>query len=522
MSKNKLIFLLFFLLLCGSLLRGNHLSGRSLWTDEFFTLFLGSGHGREMKPFLDSFALRKPPPVIKAQAFKAFLKNDRQKGIRDVTEGMLYADTHPPFYFWLMYFWMRLFGDGAGAIRSFSLICGVLAIFMAYKAGKHLLDSRTACFCALYVAICAFAVRYSQEARAYSLIMLIGLTSLFLSLRFEKDRGILDGLLFMLINAIGIYTHYFYIFIAFAQFLYYTIMHRKNSALLTRFYIFFLGSIFLLLPWVLAVAQRGYNYYLAEWIFGYPGLINKASSFFLGLIGYITVLPVSNKTISALFNTAIILLFVWMAAPAIKDMFIRYRRQCLFCLILFFLPVTGMLFIDILQCGALLRQERFWVFSFIGFIPIMGYILRYIYDRKRMIFYSFISFMAISSLWAGRMQFGPAPAAVSEWINREASSANKSAVIIYNIRSAVFAQAYYLDDDIYLAPVADKQQLEEVFQELGSSTQKIFLVRHYHRTDNSLMTQPFMQAEYSGRGFCHKKDMKRDDIGISEYVKCVL
>lgn len=516
-QKRKYIFLLLVFLATGFILRLNNLSGRSLWTDEFFTLFQSNGHGVDIKNLLGHLSHKESPVLLKASEFKTLLKFDSHKSIKDVSNSLFNTDTHPPLYFWAMYFWRNLFGDGVFGLRSFSVLMGIFSIFLTYKVGQYLFNQDAAKFCALFVSICAFSVRYSQEARAYSLIMALGLLSWLFILRMENYNKNLDAFCFALFNSIGFYTHYFYIFISVAQFAYFTVAHRQDTAKLRKFYLAFLWSILFFSPWIIALILKGYNFYLADWVFGYPGLINKIYYLFSGITRYVLIWDTSGMPLS-LFLFVGLLLFMYLASYAIKDMVTRYPEAFLFCLIMFLVPLLGMFFIDIVQHGALLRQERFWIFPFLGFIPLAGYALDYGFSKIRIAACIIVLLMLVSCVRVSRMQFGPAPEYTSIWINQE-SAGKPSAVIVYNIRSVVFAQSYYLDGGIYLIPVSDQKQLNSAIKAASNYADKIFIARHYHPSDISLMDQPFMEIDQIDSGLKFKTTIYKNDISVSEYVK---
>ena len=513
-------FSLLFLLALGLLLRMNNLSGRSLWTDEFFTLFLSSGHGVDIVNLLDGFSKKETPPLSKSQDFRLFLESDSAKHIKDVTRGLLDTDTHPPLYFWIIYIWMRVFGDGLFGLRFFSVLMGVFAVFLSYRIGNYLFNRRAAGFCALFTAISAFSVRYSQEARAYSLIMAIGLLSSLFMLRLEKHNKNSDAIWFAVFSALGLYAHYFYAFTAVGQFIYFSIANRRESLKIRKFYLTALSSLLLFSPWFIQVILKGYNFRNAEWVFGYPGLINKINNLFLGASRYILI---SDRPgiIPGLFLLAGLSFFLYIAVCGAKDMAVKYRRQLWFCLSIFAAPLSAMFLLDIIQHGALLRQERFWMFSFLGFIPLAGYFLSFGFSKNKALTSLFILLMLLSSFLVSKAQFGPAPEYASVWINKE-SGVKASAVIVYNIRSAVFAQSYYLDNGIYLLPVSDVNQLHNTVKMASGLTDKIFIVRHYHRTDASLMNQLFMEVKDIGEGFKLQTTINKDDIIVSEFTKCAL
>ncbi|MDD5561892.1 MAG: glycosyltransferase family 39 protein [Candidatus Omnitrophica bacterium] len=520
LNKERFRIVLLFIFALGLLLRLNNLSGRSLWTDEFFTLFQSSGHGVDVVKFIDDLSEKKAPPLLKPRDFRFFLQNEPARNIKDVTEGLLYTDTHPPLYFWIIYFWMRLFGDALFALRFFSVLMGFFAIFLAYRIGIRLFNQQAAVFCALFTAVTAFSVRYSQEARSYSLIMATGLLSSLFLLRLEKNNKNQDAFWFSVFTALGLYIHYFYAFLAIGHFIYFNVAHMRESAKIRRFYLAVLGSLLLFSPWLMLVVMKGYNFRNTEWIFGYPGIINKIGSIFTGISRYILIFdnPGSLPRISLLTGIAS---FIYLAIYGVSEIVVKYRRQFWFCLSIFVVPLSAMLFLDIVQHGALLRQERFWIFSFLGFIPLAGYSLSLGFSRNKKVTSLLILLMLVSSFLVSKVQFGPAPKSICRWINKEAKG-RASAVVACNMRGVLFAQSYYLDNDIYLLPVSDSRQLTDTVKIASILFDQVFIVRHYHRTDSSLINELFMETADIGGDFRPEETVSMDDISSRRFIKHAL
>lgn len=85
----------------------------------------------------------------------------------------LRRDGHPPLYYALLNGWIRLFGEGDVAVRSLSTLFGLAALaavaWVAWRRG----GPRLAAPAAAFMAVSPFAVRYSSEARMYSLLSLL-------------------------------------------------------------------------------------------------------------------------------------------------------------------------------------------------------------------------------------------------------------------------------------------------------------------------------------------------------------
>ncbi len=95
-------------------------------------------------------------------------------GVRAIWEA-LRGDVHPPFYFWLLSWWLQWFGAGEFGARFLSVLCGVGSIAALYAWGRELHLPRRACLIAIFLlAISPHAIWYSQQARMYALLVFLG------------------------------------------------------------------------------------------------------------------------------------------------------------------------------------------------------------------------------------------------------------------------------------------------------------------------------------------------------------
>ncbi len=81
-------------------------------------------------------------------------------------------DQHPPLYYMLLHFWIRLVGDGPAAVRLLSALLSTLAIPAVYCLGRRLLGPTGGVLAALILALSPFHVRFAQETRMYALLTL--------------------------------------------------------------------------------------------------------------------------------------------------------------------------------------------------------------------------------------------------------------------------------------------------------------------------------------------------------------
>ncbi len=111
-------------------------------------------------------------------------------------------------YYVLLRPWLG-FGYGEGTVRLLSVIPGVLAIPLMYGLGRKLFGERVGMIAALFLALNACAISVSQEARAYSFLVLLVLLSTYLFVRLIEEPG--SGLMFAYAMVAGLtcYFHYF-------------------------------------------------------------------------------------------------------------------------------------------------------------------------------------------------------------------------------------------------------------------------------------------------------------------------
>ncbi len=83
----------------------------------------------------------------------------------------LRQDGHPPLYYWLLHGWMSVFGEGDVAVRALSGIAGLLALPLAWEAGRRRAGTLGGLSVLGLVAITPWCVRYSTESRMYALVL---------------------------------------------------------------------------------------------------------------------------------------------------------------------------------------------------------------------------------------------------------------------------------------------------------------------------------------------------------------
>jgi mannosyltransferase len=113
------------------------------------------------------------------------------------------------FYYFLLRGWVH-FGPSEAAVRALSVIFGLLTIVVLYALATHLFDSRVGMISAMLLALHSFHIRYSQEARSYSLLVLLLVLSTYaFVLAVESPRNKRYWALYAVFSALAFYSHLF-------------------------------------------------------------------------------------------------------------------------------------------------------------------------------------------------------------------------------------------------------------------------------------------------------------------------
>jgi len=170
-----------------------------------------------------------------------------------------FSESAPPLYYALAWFWTQLTGTGEVGLRSFSALAGVATVPVAFLLGRELRDRRAGIAAAALVAVNPMLLWYSQEARAYALLVLLCTLSLLYFVRALDGGRRRDFLLWGLASGLALATHYFALFPVAAEALW--LLWRRGRGSLPGLGIVALFGL-ALAP--LAIHQMSYGH--AEWI----------------------------------------------------------------------------------------------------------------------------------------------------------------------------------------------------------------------------------------------------------------
>jgi uncharacterized membrane protein len=238
------------------------------------------------------------------------------------------SESTPPLYYVLAWGWAKLFGTGEAALRSLSALLGTATVPAAYAAARGFVSARSSLITAAFVAVSPLLVWYSQEARAYALLVLLGTLSLAFFRR-ALDRGATWLTWWVIASVLAVATHYFAVFLVAAEAGWLLLRSAERRAASKAVGVVALLTL-ALVP--LAVYQAG-HYQHTEWIANSGSLVGRAAYFVHQLV--VGVYPISSirPIVAAVPLLVLVGLFAWTER--------RERRGALLALTLGLITVAA-------------------------------------------------------------------------------------------------------------------------------------------------------------------------------------
>lgn len=347
-DKSKLFHTLLLLgwLAIGISLRFTNLGGKSASSIEISTLGFGLGHGFLQIP-LDR--------VISLDTLLSPLRFDATTSPSDVMHHLMSESNHPPLYFVLTHVWMKLFlnnGELASLWigRSLSAILGAISIPAMFGLGwlafRSLLVGQIA---AALMAVSPYGIYLAQEARHYTLTILwiiASLSCLIVAMRCIQNRTLLPfriGCVWIIVNSLGIATHYFFALVLCAEILaiggfwqkdfrlWLQSKSQKSSAIVSttinskywqRIYLVAVGTAIACLVWLPVIQSSSHNE-LTEWIatsYEIDKIWQPIPRLLAWWITMVFLLPVegTNLAVTAICGLVILLISLWVSPAVIR------------------------------------------------------------------------------------------------------------------------------------------------------------------------------------------------------------
>jgi mannosyltransferase len=183
LSHSRYTQILLALTVIGFFLRFYHLDYNSLWLDEASTL---------------TFAVKSIPEIWQATTAGEF---------------------NPPLFYWVEHV-MLVFGNSEAVLRFIPALLGFLTIPLVYIVGREFVDRNVGIITAAAFTFSPFLIYYSQEARAYSMMLFFVAAAMIFYLKALKNNKVKDWALFGILSGLAFWSHFYALVIIGALVLY--------------------------------------------------------------------------------------------------------------------------------------------------------------------------------------------------------------------------------------------------------------------------------------------------------------
>lgn len=233
------------------------------------------------------------------------------------------VDVQPPLYYWLLKLWSLLFGTSELALRSMSVFWGSVALIFGYLLIRRLFTRKAAVLGLGFMAVLPLFIRYSQEARMYTLVAAIVMIATYLLVKAMRTGRRRTWLWYGVFVALGMWTHYFTALIWLSHVVWHAIMVRQEKSPKGSFWRRFFAkewlwayglATMLYLPWLPAFVVQAVTVQAGFWI--PPVSAVTLPNFLTNILVYLD----ANETLAwiAIASFGVVVLIAWFARRVVQ------------------------------------------------------------------------------------------------------------------------------------------------------------------------------------------------------------
>jgi uncharacterized membrane protein len=258
------------------------------WVDETFTSLRISGY--TMAEFAQNTL---NGPVLTQEDLYRFQRPSSEKTVVDTVQALATeAPEHPPFYYILVRYWVKFWGNSVAVTRSFSAVVSLLsfpAIYWLcwelfedkYKGDRARFHNPVGWMAIAIVAVSPLHILYAQEAREYTLWMVTILLSSAAFLRAIRLNTALNWGLYAIALSAGFYTYPFTALVALGHGIYLAILEKlRFNKTSISYLVASLATILAFSPWLSVLSQ---NFNQASWQTENVSLVSLISGWMVNL-----------------------------------------------------------------------------------------------------------------------------------------------------------------------------------------------------------------------------------------------
>lgn len=320
MVKSKAIgsyFILGIIVLVGAAIRFANLEDKPLGIDEVITAIFSLGRSYEAVP---------TDRVVSLTSLTQLLQIEPQADCKYVIESLSRQSTHPPLFFCMMHGWLSYIQwldlSLAWKLRAFSAIWGTVAIAAVYYFNRTAVSTGAGLMAAAIMAVSPFGVYLSQEARHYSLpvvIITLALTVCWRIVKSFEQQQLNWGVWISwgLINSVAFYLHYFCLISFIAQF--FTLIVFAYSYQIRRRlwwgFIFTLTPVVGLIPWLTTLLAH-FNSPKTGWLSAPASWVAPLYQLIIGWLLMVVSFPIESQALPIQIVSSLLMFGfgIWLSA----------------------------------------------------------------------------------------------------------------------------------------------------------------------------------------------------------------
>ena len=310
----------------GTILRFWHLDLKPLWLDEVITALFSLGRNYNDVPLEAMFSLERLDQIF---SFNPTVSCPQ------IAHNLATQSTHPPLFFCLMHKWVEIHLGGIRTqglvwMRSLSALFGVSAIAAGYYLNRVAFSPATGLMGAAMIAVSPFGVYLSQEARHYTLAILLITLALLGLIQIQQDLQQQQlrfsvWISWAIVNSIGLYVHYFFILAFIAQVVtLFGLMYWQRHILPCKSWLTaslaVIGVVASFIPWYPMLLGH-FNRSETNWL-PQPQLITPVYQTLASWVLMVVALPVENQPLWIAVPSGLLMVFfaAWVTWHTVKGL----------------------------------------------------------------------------------------------------------------------------------------------------------------------------------------------------------
>ena len=214
------------------------------YTESEFIQELGDGQIKEIK------------------SLQKYQRINADKSVFDTVKGLALEKSQvTPLYFVAARFWVQLFGDSIAVTRNLSAVFSVLALPCMYWLCLELFESSVTAWLAVpIIALSPFQIVYAQEARPYSLFVMLILLSRAVLLRGMRLKTNSSWAIYAVTLVVGFYSNLLFGIVAIGHGVYVVIIEKiRFNKNVIGYWLASIAGLIALYPGIIAMIKKSGN-----------------------------------------------------------------------------------------------------------------------------------------------------------------------------------------------------------------------------------------------------------------------